>query len=130
MDRHPVGDFNEITMEKIKEMVDVNTVVGEAITTADGITIIPISKVSLGMGTGGGDFTKEISKGDNFGVAHVSGITITPTAFLVVKDGNVRVLNVSTPANSTVDRLVELLPELLDKVSRLLGKDKEKDIEF
>lgn len=130
MDRHPIGDFHDTTMEKIKEIVDVNTVIGTAITTTDGITILPVSKVSVGMGTGGGDFTKETSKGDNFGVGNVSGVTITPTAFLVVKDGNVRMLNVSTPASSTVDRLVETLPELIDKISSLLGKDKDKDTEF
>lgn len=129
MDRHPIGDFSDSTMEKIKDMVDINTIVGDAITTPDGITIIPISKVSMGIGTGGTDFTKETSKGNNFGCGNVSGITLTPTAFLVVKEGNVRLLNISTPASSTVERLVEMMPELIDKISSILGKDDRKDTE-
>lgn len=130
MDKHPISEFGENAMNKIKEMVDVNTIVGDAITTPDGITIIPISKISLAIGTGGGDFSKETSKGNNFGCGNVSGVSITPTAFLVVKEGNVRLLNVSTPASSTVERLVEMIPELIDKVGQLIGKEDAKDIEY
>jgi len=130
MDRHPIGDFTEISLEKIKEMADANTVVGQAITTDDGITIIPVSKVSLGLGAGGADFSKQTSKDNNFGVGSASGVTITPIAFLIVKDGSVRLLNIATPAVSTVERLVEMAPDLIDKISQLVDKYSGKDTEF
>ena len=119
------------TITKIREMVDVDAVVGEAITTPDGITIIPISKVSVGFGGGGSDYvSKHVNKQENpFGGGVCAGIKVTPTAFLVIKDGTVRVLPVSEPANTTVDRLVEMIPDTLDKIaafidSRAVKKEK------
>lgn len=119
------------TITKIREMVDVDAVVGEAITTPDGITIIPISKVSVGFGGGGSDYvSKHVNKHENpFGGGVCAGIKVTPTAFLVIKDGTVRVLPVSEPANTTVDRLVEMIPDTLDKIaafidSRTVKKEK------
>ena len=119
------------TIAKIREMVDVDAVVGEAITTPDGITIIPISKVSVGFGGGGSDYvSKHVNKQENpFGGGVCAGIKVTPTAFLVIKDGTVRVLPVSEPANTTVDRLVEMIPDTLDKIaafidSRAVKKEK------
>lgn len=130
MDRHPIGDFTEISLEKIKEMVDVNTIIGDAITTDDGITIIPVSRVSFGLAAGGADFSKQTSKDNNFGVGSASGVKIMPIAFLIVKDGSVRLMNISTPASSTVERLVEMVPDLIDKVSKLLDKHSGKDADF
>jgi len=124
-DRHPIGDMVETVMEKLKGMVDVNTIVGAAITTVDGITIIPVCKVNFALGTGGGDFSKKPNNDNNFAFGNASGVTITPVSFLVVKDGNIRLLNISTPASGTLDRLVELLPEVVDKLSDMIGKRKE-----
>ena len=119
------------TIARIREMVDVDSVVGEAITTPDGITIIPISKVSVGYGGGGSDYvSKHVNHQDNpFGGGVCAGIKVTPTAFLVIKDGSVRVLPISEPANTTVDRLVEMIPDTLDKIanfidSRTINKEK------
>lgn len=119
------------TIARIREMVDVDSVIGEAITTADGITIIPISKVSVGYGGGGSDYvSKHVNHQDNpFGGGVCAGIKVTPTAFLVIKDGSVRVLPISEPANTTVDRLVEMIPDTLDKIanfidSRTIKKEK------
>ena len=119
------------TIARIREMVDVNSVIGEAITTADGITIIPISKVSVGYGGGGSDYvSKHVNHQDNpFGGGVCAGIKVTPTAFLVIKEGSVRVLPISEPANTTVDRLVEMIPDTLDKIanfidSRTVNKEK------
>ena len=122
MSKHPVNEFSESTVEKIKEMVDANTVTGTPIVTPDGVMVIPVSKVSLGLVSGGTDFTKTAP---NFGCATGTGITITPVAFLVIKEGNVRLINVSKPAGTTLDRVVDLVPEVMDKVSEWTGKDKQ-----
>ncbi len=128
MENHPLGDLMEKTMGKIREMVDVNTIVGVPITTEDGTTLIPVSKVSFGFASGGSDYpakaqnnTKEISFGGGSG----AGVKITPVAFLVLKDGNVRLLNVMPPASTTLDRALEIAPEVIDKISSLFQKNAE-----
>jgi len=119
----------ENTIAKIREMIDVNSVVGEPITTADGVTIIPISKVSVGFGGGGSDFvSRNVNKQENpFGGGAGGGIKVTPIAFLIVKDGNVRMLPVAAPANTTADRLVEMVPDVLDKVSAFIDSHTKKE---
>ena len=116
----------ENTISKIREMVDVNSVVGEPITTADGVTIIPISKVSVGFCGGGTDF---VSKNENhrenpFGGGAGGGVKVIPVAFLVIKDGNVRMLPVAAPANTTADRLIEQIPDFLDRIAAFLDSRK------
>ena len=99
----------ENTIAKIREMVDVNSVIGNPITTPDGVTIIPVSKVSVGFGGGAG-----------------GGVKVTPICFLIVKDGNVRMMPVAAPANTTADRLVEMVPDTLDKLSAFLDSRTKK----
>ena len=114
----------ESTIQKIREMLDVNTVVGTPITTPDGVTIIPVSKVSVGFGGGGCDFASKNT--DNpFGGGVGGGVKVSPVCFLVVKDGNVRMLSVPEPANSTTERIVEMLPDTLDKITAFLESKKE-----
>lgn len=112
----------EGTIQKIKEMIDVNSVVGEPISTPDGVTIIPVSKVSVGFGGAGSDFTKgRTPAGDNpFGGGVGAGVKVTPICFLIVKDGNVRMVPVAQAANTTADRLVEMIPDTLDKISSFI----------
>ena len=112
----------ENTIAKIREMVDVNSVIGDPITTADGVTIIPVSKVSVGFGGGGSDFvSKNANHQENpFGGGAGGGVKVTPIAFLIIKDGNVRMLPVAAPANTTADRLVEMVPDVLDRVSAFI----------
>lgn len=119
------------TIAKVREMVDVNSVVGEPITTADGVTIIPVSKVSVGFGGGGSDFvSKNVNHQDNpFGGGVGAGVKVTPVAFLIIKDGNVRMLPVATPANTTADRLVEMVPDTLDKIAAFIDSRTEKKAE-
>jgi sporulation protein YtfJ len=124
MDKHPINDFSESTMQKIREMIDVNTIIGNPITTPDGIMVVPVSKVSFGFVSGGADWSKDASK-QTFGCSTGSGVTINPIAFLVIKDGSVRVLNINTPAETTLDRVIDMVPEVMDKVSEWTGKDKE-----
>ena len=114
----------ESTIQKIREMLDVNTVVGTPITTPDGVTIIPVSKVSVGFGGGGSDFASKNTE-NPFGGGVGGGVKVSPVCFLVVKDGNVRMLSVPTPANSTTERIVEMLPDTLDKITAYLDSKKE-----
>ena len=122
MDKHPVSDIMEVTMAKIRDMVDVNTVVGDPITTPDGITIIPISRLSCGCGSAGTEYPAQARSG--LGGGGAAGVKIEPIGFLVVKDGNVRMLNVTPPAGTTVDRLVEMIPDVLDRVQDFIDKNK------
>ena len=107
------------TIAKIREMVDSNSVVGDPIVAAEGVTIIPISKISIGLGGGGSDFvSKHPNQRENpFGGGVGAGVKVTPVAFLIIKDGNVRMVPVATPANTTADRLVEMVPDTLDKIA-------------
>ena len=118
----------EQTLTKIKEMISVNDVVGDPIVTADGVTIIPISKVSVGFGGGGSDFvSKNPNKQDNpFGGGVGGGVHVTPLAFIVIKGDSVRMLPVAAPANTTADRVVEMVPDVLDKISAFVESHTDK----
>ena len=128
---HNVPNMLENTIAKIREMVDVNSVIGNPITTPDGVTIIPVSKVSVGFGGGGSDFvSKNSNRHENpFGGGAGGGVRITPIAFLVVKEGSVRMIPVATPANTTADRLVEMVPDTLDKIAAFIDSRTEKKAE-
>ena len=115
----------ENTIQKIREMVDVNSVIGNPITTSDGVTIIPVSKVSVGFGGGGSDFAKKSGTENPFGGGVGGGVKVTPICFLIVKDGNVRMMPVAEPANTTADRIVEMVPDTLDKLTAYLDSKKE-----
>lgn len=116
------------TIAKLREMVDANTVVGTPVTLPDGVSVIPVSNVSVGFAGGGSDFvSKNPNAHDNpFGGGVGAGVKVTPVAFLVIKDGNVRVLPVATPANTTVDRLVEMVPDTLDRITAFIDSRTEK----
>ena len=119
------------TIAKIREMVSVNSVVGDPISTPDGVTIIPISKISIGLGGGGSDFvSKNTNQQENpFGGGVGAGVKVTPMAFLIIKDGNVRMLPVAAPANTTADRIVEMVPDTLDKLAAFIDSRMEKKAE-
>ena len=123
-----VPNMLESTIQKIREMVDVNSVIGQPIVTNDGVTIIPVSKVSVGFGGGGSDFvSKNVNKQENpFGGGAGGGVKVTPICFLVVKDGNVRMMPVAAAANTTADRIVEMIPDTLDKVSAFIDSHTKK----
>ena len=112
------------TISKIREMMSVNDVVGEPIVVGD-VTIIPISKVSVGFGGGGADNAKAANK-DAFGGGMGGGVKVNPVCFLVVKDGNVRMMPVPIPANSTADRILEMVPDTLDKISAFIDSKTNK----
>ena len=114
-------------MNKIRDMVDVNTVVGAPITTPDGITVIPVSRISYASATGGSDF--RVKEKPGFGGGNGAGVKIEPIGFLVIRDGNVRMVTITAPADSTVDRVIEKAPELMDTVESFLKKRTPKDKE-
>ena len=120
------------TIEKIREMVNSNTVVGEPIHTPDGVTIIPVSNISIGLGGGGSDFVSKnvnTNKENPFGGGVGAGVKVSPVAFLIVKDGSVRVMPMAVPASTTADRLVEMIPDTLDKIASFVDSRKEKKAE-
>lgn len=121
--KNPVSDLMRSTIEKVHELADTNTIVGQPIHTPDGVTLIPISRVNFGFGSGGGDYGKSM-KGENFGGGGGAGVKIDPVAFLTIKDGVTRVLPVAVPPVSAVDRIVDMAPDLMDKVEKFLDKKK------
>ncbi len=124
MSEHPIQGIMDTTMQKIKEMVDVNTIVGDPMTTPDGTTIIPISKVSFGFASGGADIaTKNQTNNQPFAGGSGAGITITPIAFMVVSGADIRLIHVANNV-TTVDKIVEMVPEIIDKAKDMFSKDK------
>lgn len=120
---HPIGSLMDTTMEKIKEMIDVNTIIGEPITSPDGTLIIPVSKVSYGFAAGGSDLPTKKENKDCFGGGSGAGVTIQPVAFLTVYQGDVRLVSVDRD-EGTADKLVNMIPDVLKKVKGVFKKDK------
>lgn len=121
-ENHPINEVLQTTMAKIRELVDANTVVGQPIETRDGVTLIPVSHLSFGFATGGSDFGKTPNVTKNFGGGAGAGVNVTPVAFLIVKDGNVRILPVAPAAKDSGSRAVELIPEMFDKITDYVDK--------
>jgi len=118
---HPIEGLMHTALESIKQMVDVNTVVGDAVQTGDGGVIIPVSRVSFGFAAGGGEYGQRQPAGDGpFGGGSGAGVSVQPVGFLVVRGGDIRLLPVD--ANPTVDRLVDLAPELIDQIASVWGR--------
>lgn len=122
MEKPNIGNLMDVTMSKLREMVEANTVVGEPIQTPDNVTIIPVSRVSYAFASGGSDFQSKDKPA--FGGGNGAGVKIDPIGFLVIKDGNVRMINITPPANNTLDRIIEKAPELMDSIEEFLAKRK------
>jgi sporulation protein YtfJ len=118
----PMGEMISTSLAKIKEMVDVNTVVGDPI-TVDGMTLIPVSRVSFGFGTGGSDLPIKARAG--FGGGSGAGIRVEPVGFLVVSGDSVRMVNILPPPANTMDRLLDMVPMLMDKAEALKAKKEQ-----
>ncbi len=115
------------TIEKVRDLVDVSTIIGEPINLPDGLTIIPVSKVTYGFASGGSDFPSK-NNVELFGGAGGAGITINPVAFLVVKDGEVSIKHITANDNA-VERAVTMVPEMFDKVTNFVSKNKTEKTE-
>lgn len=134
MAEHGVNGLMAETMEKIRSMVDVNTIIGDPIVTHDGTTLIPISKVTFGFGSGGTDFKSRNSSDSAplcFGGGGGAGVSITPVAFLIVSGENARILPVNMPADSSTDRLIEMIPDAVNGIQSFISnhRGKKNDIE-
>lgn len=121
MENSNLGNLIETAMQNLKSMVDTNTIVGEPIYTPDGITLVPVSRVSMGFGGGGAEFAQNKGYGGGTGC----GVRVEPIGFLVVKDGSVRMMNVIPPASNTVDRIIDMVPDVVDRVDQMIDKIKE-----
>lgn len=124
-ENHTIGNIMGITMEKLKEMVDVNTIVGDPIQLEDGTAIIPISKVSFGFASGGSDLPAKSEK-ELFGGGSGAGVSIQPLAFMVVYKGEAKLMQMSVNA-STPNAFVNLIPDMVDKISDMVSKNKKQE---
>ena len=127
MSEHPIDNLMKSTMENLKDMIDVNTVIGDTIQTGDGSYIVPISKVSFGFASGGSEFgtsckTSELNTTSKhpFGGGSGAGVTVKPVAFLVLRNDTIRLLPVDQ--DNTYDRIVDSIPQVLDTLKGLLNK--------
>ena len=126
--QHPIDELMSTTMQKLREIADVNTIVGKPI-QAGNVTIIPISRLTVGFASGGSDFVSKNQKpeADNsFGGGSGAGMNLSPVAFLIVKGDTVRLMPVAPSAATTVDRVVEMVPEVVDKVTDFIEKQQAK----
>ena len=121
---YPIGNLMDSTMDKIKEMIDVNTIVGEPITAADGTLVIPVSKVSYGFAAGGSDLPTKKENKDCFGGGSGAGVTIQPVAFLTVYQGDVHLIPVDN-SECGADKLLGIIPDVVDTVKGIFKKDKK-----
>ena len=120
MEKHPIESIMTTTMENIRDMVDVNTVVGEAIVTGDGSTVIPVSRVAFGFVAGGGEYkgAKQAAGAPSFGGGTGAGVSVQPVGFIVVSEGQVRLL--PAQAYAPVDRIIEMVPQLMAQIKTAL----------
>lgn len=110
------------TIEKVRQLVDVSTIVGEPIALSNEITVIPVSKVTYGFASGGSDFPSK-NNTQLFGGGGGAGVTISPVAFLILKDGEVTLKHITSNDNAA-ERFVDMVPEVIDKVSNVVSKAK------
>lgn len=123
---HNLPDMLQSTLQKVKELMDVNSVVGDPITTPDGVTILPVCKVSYGVGGGGSDFATKSNNRPNypFGGGAGVGAKIVPIAFLIIKGESVRLLPVTAAPSTTADRALEMVPDVLDRITSYFDNKK------
>lgn len=131
---HPIQGVMETAMRNIKEMVDVNTIIGDPITTADGTTVIPVSKVNFGFASGGSDFATKAHQSPNkpenlcFGGGSGAGVTINPIAFLVISpERGISLLPIDKGSESAVDKIFDAMPDLIEKVKEVFPKKKKEE---
>ena len=125
---HPIQGLMESSMKSIKEMIDVNTIIGDPVQTPDGTTIIPVSKVTFGFGAGGSNIPVKGIAGTAedapFGGGAGAGVSIKPVGFLVVGNDQIKMLPVDSNSISTVDKLLDFIPQMVDKVNTLVKESK------
>ena len=117
---NPISNMMDASLESIRKTADANTVIGDPIVTQDGTTVIPVSRIKLGFAGGGSEFSgKHAGEPKPYGAGTGASITVTPVAFLIFREGNSRVLPIPEPAANSVDRLIEMVPDAVDKITAL-----------
>lgn len=117
-----------VSMEKIREMVDVNTIIGDAITSPDGTTIIPVSKVSFGFASGGSDLPTQAA--EKFAGGAGAGVTVKPVAFIVItRDGDVKLMELGSSKPSAIEGVIDAIPNVVEKIKGFIDDKKKKDEE-
>ena len=111
----------DTTMDKLKAMVNADVITGDPI-VVDGLTLIPVSKVAYGIATGGSDFATKNQQG-LFGGGSGAGVTVSPIAFMVIKDGNVKMVPIYNEL-TTVEKAINMAPEIIDKAKEIFSKEK------
>lgn len=126
--KQPLEGLMGTTMDKIKQLVDVNTVIGTPVTSPDGTVIIPVSKVSYGFASGGSSFAaKSAPEKDLFGGGAGAGVSINPIAFIVIANGDAKVISIDTPNSTAAEKALAMAPDLVDKITSLFKKDENND---
>ncbi len=123
MSEHPINSLMDTSIKKIKELVNANTIIGDPITTPDGTTIIPVSKVTYGFASGGSDLPTKKDNRECFGGGSGAGVTIQPIGFLTISKGNIKMVPINY-YEGAADRIVGMIPEAFEKVSDFFKKDK------
>ena len=118
MEENKINALMDMTVSKIRQLVDADTIIGKPISTPDGITVIPVSRMSFGIGTGG----TTGSKGISFTGGNGAGVKVEPVGFFVIKDGTCRMISVNSSPLSTMDRVVEMMPDVLDHIDNIVNK--------
>ncbi len=125
-EKENISNLCGVSMDKLREMVDVETIIGDPIHLDDNITAIPVSKVTYGFASGGSDLPAKSNPKDLFGGGTGGGVTIQPVAFLVVQDGNVKIMSIETPTD-VLSSTLQALPDLIHKVSAFFPKTEKSD---
>lgn len=115
----------DTTLEKIRTMIDADVIVGKAI-EVDGVTVVPVSKVSFGLASGGSDFPSKTAAKTVFGGGGGAGVNITPVTFLVIKNGNVKAIPITSEI-TTIDKAIDMVPDVVDKVTGFVNNLKSKN---
>ena len=118
MEENKINALMDMTVSKIRQLVDADTIIGKPISTPDGITVIPVSRMSFGIGTGG----TTGSKGISFTGGNGAGVKVEPVGFFVIKDGTCRMISVNSSPLSTMDRVVKMMPDVLDRIDNIVNK--------
>ena len=120
MEDSRMNELMESAVSRIRELTDTNTIIGSPIVTPDGITVIPVSRVSFGFATGGTEGGRNV----RFTSANGAGVKVEPVGFFVIKDGNCRMISIAPPPSGTMERIVEMVPDILDRIDGMGKKDK------
>lgn len=131
METHPIESLMKSTLENLKAMIDVNTVIGDPIKSHDGTLIIPISKVSLGFASGGSEFSQTNSRDEDskypFGGGSGSGVSVKPVAFLVIQDSSIRLIPVDQQNINIFDRLLDQIPNIINLFKKSSSDENNSD---